>query len=328
MNRVSRTSALDQHHFLLRRLHSLSGLVPIGLFMIAHLTTNSTLVWGAANGRVDIYLDDPPSGRAVATFWEEVQFINGLPFLLLIEIALWLSIAFHSVLGVYYATTGKGNTSRYPYQDNWRYTLQRISGYVGLVYIFYHVATLRWGWDFLVPGGISWTHHFTGATLAAALRGSWGGITPGGLAVALLYAVGVTSLVFHFANGLWTMAISWGITITAAAQRRWGYVCAVLGIGLMGAGWAGLIGAYGLDPVETAKIEHRLVHEKHGEELADRMVIEMFGADLEPVPDEARALVREVLGEPHADRAIEQYHARPEETASGESGQSPIGAAG
>ena len=33
----------------------------------------------------------------------------------------------HSILGVVYAMSGKSNTSRYAYQDNWRYTLQRVS---------------------------------------------------------------------------------------------------------------------------------------------------------------------------------------------------------
>jgi hypothetical protein len=35
--------------------------------------------------------------------------------------------------------------------------------------------------------------------------------------------------VFHFANGMWTGAIAWGLTGTANAQRRWGHVCVVLG---------------------------------------------------------------------------------------------------
>ena len=91
---------LDKHHFVLRRLHSLTGIVPIGLFLIAHLTTNSTIVWGAINKRAEqgvAFAEGERSFvRQVATFWHEVQFINELPFLILIEITLWLSIAFQA----------------------------------------------------------------------------------------------------------------------------------------------------------------------------------------------------------------------------------------
>jgi succinate dehydrogenase / fumarate reductase cytochrome b subunit len=48
-----------------------------------------------------------------------------------------------------------------------------------------------------------------------------------------LYVIGVFSLVFHFANGMWTFAITWGLTISRAAQRRWGQACAALGVVLV-----------------------------------------------------------------------------------------------
>lgn len=257
---------LEKHHFLLRRLHSLSGIVPIGVFLMAHLVTNSTILWGAANKRIDSEVG-PEIGeevgvltsRAIGTFQEEVSFINGLPALLLIELTLWGAIAFHSILGVYYAMSGKQNTKQYAYQDNWRYTLQRWSGYVGIFFIFYHVATLRWGWDFLVPGGAKWDHHHSASTLAAAMQGSTEGITAAGFAVSAFYFIGVSLLVFHFANGLWTAAITWGVTISKQAQARWGWVCAALGGGLMAAGWASVIGFALLD-YEDAHLVEKAMH--------------------------------------------------------------------
>jgi len=234
---------MERHHFLLRRLHSLTGVVPIGFFLIVHLTTNSSVVWGMLNtGKyADVH-------AGAATFQHEVNFIHSLPFLLLIEVfGLWLPIAFHSILGVYYATTGKSNTASYRYQANWRYTLQRVSGYIGVLFLFYHIATLRWGWTFLVPGGTKWSAEFSASTLAAALRGSTEGFTTGGVIVSLFYMLGVSLLVFHLANGLWTAAITWGLTISRAAQRRWGYVCAGLGAALMLAAWSAMIGFMTLD---------------------------------------------------------------------------------
>lgn len=251
---------IERHHFLFRRLHSLSGIVPIGVFLLGHLTTNSTILWGAANARAG----DDYFTRRVGTFQKEVNFINELPFLLLIEISLWLGIGFHAILGVYYARTGNSNTKRYAYQDNKRYTWQRWSGYIALIYIFYHVATLRWGWTFLIPGGTKWDHSFAGSTMAAALRGGYDGITPAGLAVSIFYFVGVTASIYHFANGLWTAAITWGLTVSEAAQRRWGYACAGLGAGLMALGWGSVIGFAVLDPNTASIVEQDMLSKKQG----------------------------------------------------------------
>lgn len=257
---------MERNYFLLRRLHSLTGILPIGVFLIAHLTTNSSLAWGglALRGKHS-ELSTLEGGQAY--FYHEVEWINSnVPHLLLIEITLWLSIAFHSVLGVYYAKTGKNNTQRYAYQDNKRYRWQRISGYVGVLFIFYHVATLRWQWTFLVPGGAEWNHHFSVSTLAAALRGSYDSITIAGFIVSLFYFVGITLLVFHFANGLWTAAITWGLTVSEQAQKRWGMVCAALGAGLMLAAWSALGAAVMTDPMEARALEEKLILEAHGEQ--------------------------------------------------------------
>ena len=250
---------LDKHDFLLRRLHSLTGIVPIGVFLIAHLITNSSIVWGsfALREHRDKYPGLQDGG--VAYFHKEVTWINEqIPHLLLIEITLWVSIAFHSIYGFYIATTGKSNVKNYGYGGNWRYSLQRISGYVGILFIFYHIATLRWGWSFLVPGGAKWSYEASASTLAAAIRGSTEQVTAAGLLVAAWYFIGVSLLVFHFANGLWTAAITWGVTIGRAAQRRWGYVCAALGAGLMAAGWAAVIGFAILPPAKADKIERKV----------------------------------------------------------------------
>ncbi|MBX3381575.1 MAG: hypothetical protein KF805_15880 [Phycisphaeraceae bacterium] len=255
------TGFFERHYFLLRRLHSLSGILPIGVFLINHLLTNSSAAWGA------LVLREGGEAAAVAPwwvrggeyFWREVRWINTqVPNLVLIEIALWGAIAFHSILGFYYAFSGSSNTHRYAYQANRRYRLQRISGYLGILFIFYHVATLRWGWTFLIPGGTVWSHEYAASTLALVLRGGTSGITTAGLAVSIAYFLGVTLLVFHFANGLWTAAITWGLTISVPAQRRWGYACAGLGAMLMIMGWVSIFTFATADPAKLREMEQRI----------------------------------------------------------------------
>ncbi|MEM7756086.1 MAG: hypothetical protein AAF297_10675 [Planctomycetota bacterium] len=269
------------------------------MFLVVHLVTNSSLAWGRFG------LRGQGDGLSVAEggvkyFQHEVSWINNeVPHLILIEITLWVSIAFHSILGFYYAKSGKRNTERYAYQDNWRYTLQRWSGYIGILFIFYHVATLRWGWTFLIPEGTKWSHNFSASTLAAALQGSPEGWTIWGVLVSALYLIGITLLVFHFANGLWTAAITWGLTITEQAQKRWGYACAGLGAALMVAGWSSLGATLILDYDEAHQVEKKMFVEDYGED-AYREYLEKKGIPAGEV-DEAPAVAGEQPTEPIAE---------------------------
>jgi succinate dehydrogenase / fumarate reductase, cytochrome b subunit len=245
-------SFLDRHWFLLRRLHSLTGIVPIGVFLIIHLTTNSSIVWG-----------ESLSGGGVKTFQHEVDFIHSLPGLVLIEIfGLWLPILYHAVFGFIIGFTGRSNVGRYKYADNWRYTLQRWSGYIGFLFIVYHVATLRWKWN--LPFSAVFDPQVASSSTAIALRGGSTDDVFAAVLVGAIYLTGVTLLVFHLANGLWTAAITWGVTITESAQRRWAWVCAALGVALMAAGWSAYWGFVTLDIDKARVIEEQLILEQGG----------------------------------------------------------------
>ena len=236
---TGRPAVLERHHFLLRRLHSASGIVPIGVFLCEHLFTNVQILRGAEH------------------FDSDVHFIHSLPALRLIEIfGIWLPIAFHAALGVVYTFTGRPNTPSYPYQGNVRYTLQRVTGMLALVFIFVHLWTVQWG---LSLG--SWHTPFDpehpATSAAAALQFAWW--------VAPLYTIGMLSCVYHFANGLWTAAITWGLTISTDAQRRWGYVCLVIGIALALMGLGSINGFRRLElqepptteTVQAVEVEHQ-----------------------------------------------------------------------
>jgi len=243
---------LERHYHLLRRLHSLSGVVPIGVFLFPHLTTNSSIVWGAAlNAGKHAELGAGSAG--IATFQHEVDFIHNLPALIFIEIfVLWLPIAYHAILGVYFARSGRANTDRYGYQANWRYSAQRLTGYLGVLFLFMHITSLRWGWTY---GGVmpSFDAAHAASTTATHLQG---GLFP--YCNAVFYAVCVLALVFHFANGLWTAAITWGLTISKQAQQRWGYACAGIGAALAAAGLTAVVGFTTLDPAYAKSVEDKL----------------------------------------------------------------------
>jgi len=234
-------SFFQRHHFLLRRLHSLSGIVPVGLFVIVHLFTNAQLIWGqSADGN--------------ANFQHEVDFIHSTPALLFVELALWGSIAFHAILGIGYMTGWVPNVRHYPYPENWRYLLQRITAWIALVFIIIHIATLRWRINLIGIWDTPFFHRLTAGgepghsmddvpmslpLTAYAMQYSW--------AVVAVYLIGVSATIYHWCNGLWTAAITWGATITKAAQKRWGLVCAGLAVALTVFMLAAIIGALRFD---------------------------------------------------------------------------------
>ena len=130
-----------RHEFVIRRLHSLLGLLPVGAFFCLHLATNFSI------------LDGPK------TFQERVDQIHNIgPItLLLVEwLFILLPILFHGLIGAIIVARGKRNLRLYPYRENIRYTLQRATGVVALVFILWHVFHTR-GW---LPGQW-WMAHVT-----------------------------------------------------------------------------------------------------------------------------------------------------------------------
>lgn len=192
--------------FVVRRLHSLSGVVPIGIFLIEHLWTNARAL----------------AGRAA--FDQGVADIQRIPFLPAVEVLfILLPLAFHAFYGVVLALRGRPNVLRYAYSHNWLYLFQRITGFLALAFIVIHL------WEFRVQKAFfGMRSQAFYDTLAEHLSSTVGGIPLS----AIIYLVGLGSVVFHFANGLSGFAATWGIAITRNAQRRVGILAASLGVGL------------------------------------------------------------------------------------------------
>lgn len=192
----------NRRHYLLRKLHSLSGVVPVGLFLAEHLWTNSK----AVQGRV--------------CFGNAVDEITHLPFLPFIEIfGIFLPLAFHALYGVKLAFEAKPNVGSYGYGRNWMYVLQRVTGLITLIFIVFHLK------DFRIAKMLSTMTHqeFFPKLIEMLSTSRWR---------ALFYELGVTCSVFHFANGLRTFFFSWGITISPKSQRYTTWAVTGLGAAL------------------------------------------------------------------------------------------------
>lgn len=231
----SNSSFLARNEFLIRRLHSLSGLVPVGAYMCVHLLTNSSI------------LDSPD------TFQNAVFNIHKLgAFLPVVEWGfIFLPLLFHAILGVVIIRGGLPNNSSYPYVGNLRYTLQRVTGMVAFVFIMWHVFHMH-GWFHNEAWVENVAKPMEGAKFHPYNASSSGGAAmQQSVIVPILYSIGMLSCVFHLANGLWTMGITWGVWVTPQAQARANYVCVAFGI-LLAAVGMGAIGGFNSVDVEEA----------------------------------------------------------------------------
>jgi succinate dehydrogenase / fumarate reductase cytochrome b subunit len=241
---ASSASFMARHEFLIRRLHSLSGLIPVGAYMCVHLVTNSTL------------LDSP------GTFQNAVYAIHSLgAFLPIVEWTfIFLPILFHAIVGVIIIRGGLPNSSSYPYARNIRYTLQRASGMIAFLFIVWHVFQLH-GW-FHFESWLEVAKPLGGAQFHPYAAASSVGLALQGVLVQVLYAVGILSCVFHLANGIWTMGITWGVWTSRAAQKRADIACAVFGVLLAAVGLGALGGAATVDVEEAKAIEDKIYNAK------------------------------------------------------------------
>ncbi|KFZ42445.1 succinate dehydrogenase cytochrome b558 subunit [Anoxybacillus sp. KU2-6(11)] len=176
--------------FFYRRLHSLLGVIPVGLFLTQHLVVNHFATRGAD------------------AFNKAAAFMEQLPFRYFLEIfVIFLPLLFHAIYGLYIAFTAQNNVSRYGYFRNWMFMLQRLTGIITLIFVVWHV------WETRVQAAFGAEVNYDMMANIVA--------NPFMLA---FYIVGIVSAVFHFANGLWSFFVSWGITVTPRSQQISTYV--------------------------------------------------------------------------------------------------------
>lgn len=173
------------HHFV-RKLHSLLGVLPVGLFVVWHLYANSMALKGP---------------EAYDRF---IETMRSVPYLPAIEVAvIFLPIILHAFYGLVITFEARNNLDRYPYARNWFFWLQRVTGLITFAFIGYHAYTMR-------------LSELFGAPAASFQRMSTFLHDPFILG---FYIVGVVSASYHLANGLWLFGVNWGLLIGPRAQR-------------------------------------------------------------------------------------------------------------
>ena len=180
--------------FILRKLHQLTGIVPLGVFYFVHIYTNSTAMSGAH------------------VFDEHVQDIHNMPYLLFIEIlGIFVPLLFHSVYGVIISREARVNVGHYGYARNWFYLLQRISGAFLFFFLIFHILNFRFG---MIPG-LNTTPVAGHADLAFSIVSH----EFQNDIIFFVYVLGVLATAWHLAYGMFLFAVDWGIVIGERAQK-------------------------------------------------------------------------------------------------------------
>jgi succinate dehydrogenase / fumarate reductase, cytochrome b subunit len=184
--------------YVSRKLHSLLGVIPLGVFLIQHLTVNHFAT------------------RGEEAFNTAAHFMETLPFRYVLEtLVIFLPLLFHGIYGVYISFQAKNNVSRYGYFRNMMFLLQRVTGIVALIFITWHVWQTRVQAQF----GADVNYNMMADILASPVA-------------VVLYLIGVISVIFHFSNGLWSFFVSWGLTVTPRSQKLFSYVTMVIFVAL------------------------------------------------------------------------------------------------
>jgi succinate dehydrogenase / fumarate reductase cytochrome b subunit len=175
--------------YYFRKIHSLLGVIPVGFFLIEHLLTNYTAFQGGKQG-----------------FVEQINWLNGLPLVLLLEIVgIWIPLLYHGIYGLYIAYTARNNVSNFGYFRNIMFMLQRTTGVITLIFVAWHFFGTRFQ---VAVGNVP--HENVGSTMHDILTNPY---------YFAFYVIGVVAATFHFCNGMWSFLVSWGITIGPRAQR-------------------------------------------------------------------------------------------------------------
>lgn len=198
-------------NFVLRKLHQLTGIVPLGIYFLVHMYTNSTVM----------------SGERV--FEDHVMDIHHLPYLLFVEIfGIFIPLLYHSIYGIFISAEARVNVANYGYGRNWFYLFQRVTGVFLFFFLTFHILNLRFG---LIPG-LNLTPVAGNAELAFDIVSREFSIPW----VMLFYILGIVATAWHLAYGIFLFAVDWGILIGEKAQKLTLYACVGLAIFLSAVG--------------------------------------------------------------------------------------------
>jgi succinate dehydrogenase / fumarate reductase cytochrome b subunit len=187
--------AVSKESYFWHKLHSLSGVVPVGFYVLQHLSLNSFSLAG------------PDQYNRVSDFFYSLpnHILLGLEVFVVL-----IPLLFHAIYGLFITNRAKPNYlgTNYGWSQNRMYWLQRVSGVFLFVFIIYHVITTTG------KVKLAGDHRVVDYAAMQDMFQSFFGLQ------LAFYALGVLAASYHLAYGIWNFCIRWGITVSDKAQIR------------------------------------------------------------------------------------------------------------
>ncbi len=227
-------TAISRENYFWHKVHSLTGIFPVGYYLVQHLTLNSFTIAGPAqfNGVIDFF-------HALPTHMLVVMLIAFV----------WGPLLFHAIYGLFIVNRAQPNLANaaYKWRENRMYTMQRYSGIFIFAFLAYHTTTTS------LASKISGNKEMIQYAAWQEKLSSFGYI------FLIIYMLGVAASCYHLGYGLWNFCIRWGITVSEKSQMRMQKVAVGTAVGLTLLGWAALFGFLMHKPeakkVETVQME-------------------------------------------------------------------------
>jgi len=186
------------YHFLWRKLHSLTGIIPLGVFLFVHLYINSFAL------------------KSVESFDAAAKFMVSLPYLIAIElVVIFIPLIYHGIYGLLITWQSEPNNIPYTWWRNTLYLFQRITGVIAVIFIIAHVYATTISIRYIQHTDVSFD--FMNKLLSDPLS-------------FVFYVIGLGSVVYHFANGIWNFSINWGIITGRHSQKVFGWISLFIGL--------------------------------------------------------------------------------------------------
>ena len=117
---------VNKKQFALKKIHSLLGVIPLGLFLAEHFIVNASVLFG------------------IDKFEAIVHVLESTPFIWVLEwVIIFIPLLIHGLLGVFFALQAKHNFKNYSYSSNIFFSIQRLSGLFLFLFLLYHIYSVK-----------------------------------------------------------------------------------------------------------------------------------------------------------------------------------------
>jgi succinate dehydrogenase / fumarate reductase cytochrome b subunit len=222
-------SWLRRNEYVLHKIHSLTGIFPVGFYLAQHMALNSFTLAGpeAYNGVIGFFEGLPPHLLAALKYG-----------------VVWIPLIFHTIYGFVIAFRQDAKTTQsasyQKYREHRYFFMQRISGIALALFLAIHMATTSVAGAIYGQESVNYYENW-----AALLSSPMIGGTPT-FGVLLFYIALVGLSAYHFGYGLWHFTIRWGIAVSEKSQNAMVKVGQFVAIGIFVLGLAALAGFFGL----------------------------------------------------------------------------------